>query len=48
MANDVEVLILGWRLKVLGDGVELSVRGPGRARRKPATSMLELAFAYSV
>ena len=45
MTNDVEVLVFGRRLEVRRDRIELSVRGPGRARGQTFAPVSQLALA---
>ena len=44
MTNDVEILIFSGRLEVRCDCIELSVRGPGRARGQSFASLSQLAL----
>ena len=44
MTNDVEILIFSGRLKVRRDCIELSVRGPSRARGQGFASLSQLAL----
>ena len=44
MTNDVELLIVSGRLEIRRDCIELSVRGPGRARGQSFASLSQLAL----
>jgi hypothetical protein len=46
--HDVEALLLGWRLKVGSDGVELRIRGPASVGGQVLASILELTFARAI
>ena len=48
VTDDIEVLILCWRLKVRSDSFELSLCGPRTAGRQVFTPILELAFAQAI
>ena len=45
MTNDVELLIFSGHLEIRCDCIELSVRGPGRARGQTFASVSQLALA---
>jgi hypothetical protein len=45
MTNDIELLIVGGRLKVRRDCIELHIRGPGSAIRQRSAALFQLALA---
>jgi hypothetical protein len=42
ISNDVEPFVLGWRLEVHSDRIELSIRGPVRPGRKRLAPLPQL------
>ena len=48
MTNDGEVFFVGGCLEVRRDGIEVGVRGPGRARGQPCASLSQLTLAELV
>src|SRR5450755_2407508 len=48
MSYDVEPLVLGWRLEVGSDRIELSVRSPGRAGGQRLAPLPQLELAESI
>ena len=48
MSYDVEPLVLGWRLEVRSDRIELSVRSPGRPGRQRPAPLPQLELTESI
>jgi hypothetical protein len=48
VTDDIEPFILGWRLEVRGDRLELGVGGPGSAGRQVPAPLPELPLAQGV